>query len=372
MGDLPLYDLTIDFEDETGVEFISLVDNPAIQIDWQSFSKNIKQEFKVLNEDKKIIAGFAMVADMPIYRRDESGEYNVRFTAETITKIIEKFFKNSKTDVANIMHTDLMAQDTFVIESFQINSDRGILTPKGFEEQANGSWFVSMKVNNDEVWNQVKQGEFKGFSIEGVFEHKRINNEHMNKEEKTFFESVKELFTNSKVEAEVEVAEVVTEAEVEVVEEVSMGEAPLADGTLIKWEGELEVGTMIKVVTEEGDVQAEDRDYELADGSLIIRTEGGMVAELIEAETVEEVEEEMEDLFKEEMAQKFNAITEKLDNLTKTLETKEKDFNEFKEQTKKDLDAKDKTIQELSEMEVAEPTQKTAIRPNWAFNKKKK
>ena len=77
------------------------------------------------------------------------------------------------------------------------------------------------------------------------------------------------------------------------------------------------------VVTEEGDIPAEDGDHELADGTKVIRTEGGRVTEILEAEVVEEVEEVGEDLFKEEMAQKFNSLTTRLDELEETLEAKE-------------------------------------------------
>ena len=366
MGELPLYDLTIEMDDETGCEFVSLVDNPAIQINWQSFSNNLKQEFKVLNEDKRIIAGFAMVADMPIYRRDESGEYNVRFTADTITKIVEKFFKNSKTHAANIMHTELMAEDTFIVESFQIDSERGIVTPKGFAEQPNGSWFVSMKVNNNEVWNQVKEGEFNGFSIEGIFEHKRVNNNNMNKQEETFFNKIKNLFAESNGEEVIESTEEVVEVIEPTKEEVSMGEAALSSGTLIKWDGELMAGTMIMVVTEEGDVAAEDGDHELADGSMVIRTEGGIVTEILETEPVD-VEEVVEE-FAKVVGEKMNSLTTIVNELKESALETEKNFNEFKEQTRKDLETKDARILELSEMEVVAPTQKvTSNKPNWAI-----
>ena len=44
------------------------------------------------------------------------------------------------------------------------------MPPMGFEEVADGSWFVSYLIDNEDVWSKVKSGEFKGFSVEGVFD----------------------------------------------------------------------------------------------------------------------------------------------------------------------------------------------------------
>ena len=352
MGELPLYELRIDFDDDTGVDQISLVDKPAIEIDWQHFNKS-KESFKVLNEDKRIIAGFAMIANQNIYRNDKSGEYNVFFSKDTITQIIQKFFKTKTTDATNIMHTELTADDTYIIESFQIDSDRGIVTPKGFTEQVDGSWFVSMKVDSDKVWEEVKGGVYKGFSVEGIFDHVRQefnNNEQMNNTEKTIFNKIKQLLSGSDEAKEEEV--VVTEEAIEVV----FGEATLSDGTPIKWEGTLEVGTAIVVVTEEGDIPAPDGEHELADGTAIVKTEGGLVTEIMEMEMVAEEAEPVEEVAD---------LTEVMTELMKEVGEK---FNAYEIQLaeiKKDLDAKNEKIVELSKQEIATPVQKVAKTPKW-------
>lgn len=357
MGELPLYELKIDFEDETGVDFISLVDRPAIEIDWQAFNQ-VKQKFEVVDTDKRIIAGFAMVANQKIYRNDGSGEYNVFFSADTITQIVQKFFKGKRTDAANIMHTSTLAEGTYVITSFQIDSKRGINTPNGFEPQEDGSWFIEMKVDSDEVWSDVKEGKFKGFSVEGIFEHERkFNIEQMNKNE-TLIKKLKDVLFG---EAEIDPKEVETTEEV--VESVEFGESTLADGTPIRWEGELAVGTALYVTTEEGEMAAPDGEHELADGSMLVRTENGLVTEILEAEEVE-IEEVMSELM-QEMGQALKGINEQLNEIKNENVELKKQLTEFKTEVEKDLKEKSEKIVELGEQEIATPVQKTARSPKW-------
>lgn len=166
--DKKLIYLTVDQDeaDETRVEKVSFVDSPAIQRGWMAF--NGQQRFKVQSEDRRIVSGALMVAGLPIYRRDESGEYYVSFTASAIQSIVYKFMKENRTKEVNEMHeTDV--DGVFLFESFIVDSTRGIRTPDGFDELPDGSWFGSFKVENDEVWKKVKDGTYTGFSVEGLF-----------------------------------------------------------------------------------------------------------------------------------------------------------------------------------------------------------
>ena len=149
---------------------IALVDTPAIESDFMAFKK--KHNFKVISEDKRIVSGFAMMAEKPIYRRDDNGkEYYVKFTADSVKNIAEQFFKNNLSNQTNAMHqTDNFLEGVYVFESFLIDENRGINVPKGYDDAPEGSWFISMKVENNEVWESVKNGTFKGFSVEGVFD----------------------------------------------------------------------------------------------------------------------------------------------------------------------------------------------------------
>lgn len=166
--EFPIYELTINDDENVGVQFISIVDKPAIEKSWMVFNA-VKYRF-VGDAEKRIVSGAAMIANLPIYRRDNSrGEYYVMFKADTIRKIAEKYMKNKFTSNVNMNHAN-QVEDVYVVESFLIDSERGISTPKGYDALPDGSWFVSMKVDNDEVWNNfVKTGTLTGFSVEGTF-----------------------------------------------------------------------------------------------------------------------------------------------------------------------------------------------------------
>ncbi len=175
--ELPLYKLIIsdDDEDTTGVQAIALVDHPAIEMNWQAFAKH--QIFKTTNPEKRIISGPLMVADQLIYRKDDKlGEYNVMFDAPTIFKIVQKYFRQGNTSDVNMMHSEsAKANGVYMIESFIIDKERGISTPKGFEKLSEGSWFGSFKVDNEQIWNDfIKTGTFKGFSVEGYFNNQEV------------------------------------------------------------------------------------------------------------------------------------------------------------------------------------------------------
>ncbi len=162
---LPLINLTIDDHEETGVEFIALVDTPAIEREWMAFNK--QQRFKVESEEKRVVSGPLMVANLPIYRRDDHiGEFYVTFDSVAIEKIVHKFFRTRSSDAVNLMH-EQEVDGVYMFESFLIDERKK--TPEGFGKLPIGSWFGSFKVENDDVWAKVKSGEFKGFSIEGVF-----------------------------------------------------------------------------------------------------------------------------------------------------------------------------------------------------------
>lgn len=168
---LPVYKLRID-DEASGVDYIALVDHPAIERNWMAFGK--EEQFKVVDKDLQILSGPLMIADLPIYRKSAAmGEYYAVFDGETIEKIVQRYFKNKFTSNVNIMHdAQAKVQDVFMFESFIINRNRGIRPPKGFEGVTDGSWFGTFKVDNNEVWETfIKTGQLQGFSVEGEFFH---------------------------------------------------------------------------------------------------------------------------------------------------------------------------------------------------------
>lgn len=180
--ELPIYKLIIsaDLEDEAEVDFVALVDRPAIQRNFLAF--NSRQKFEVISEEKKIVSGPLMLADMPIYRSNEEfGEHYVVFDADTIQKIAEKFFKKGYQSNVNEMHDPEKAVDgVTMFESWIVNRDMGKMPISGYEDVKDGSWFGSFKVENDDVWAKVKDGTFQGFSVEGIFGYSdRVSKEEL-------------------------------------------------------------------------------------------------------------------------------------------------------------------------------------------------
>ena len=165
-------------DDDSGISFISLVDQPATEKLWLKFNKQkpLNFEFKIQDEDKRIVSGYFMVADLPIPRLNDLNEkFFVVFKKDTINKIVNKFFKQGYSNKINLMHDQEM-DGVYVIESLIIDNERGSVAPKEFEKVPNGSWWGSMRVENNEVWELVKTGQVKGFSVEGMFGQDKSRN----------------------------------------------------------------------------------------------------------------------------------------------------------------------------------------------------
>lgn len=172
--DLPVYRLVVnEFNEESGVDFVSLVEHPAIEQDFFAFSKdspNKSFQFKA-DPSRRIVTGPMMLTDTPIYRFDqESGqEFYVVFDKATVEKIAHKFFKKSKSNNVNIDHSEKV-DGVYLFESIITDNQRGTVAPKGFPKVPEGSWFGSYKIENEDVWQSVLNKTFKGFSIEGYFD----------------------------------------------------------------------------------------------------------------------------------------------------------------------------------------------------------
>ena len=129
-----------------------------------------KQKFQT-DDEKRIVFGPAMIPDLKIFRKDPLGNpYYVFFSADTIKMIAEKYMRNKYIDNNDTNHNGKAASDVYVIESWIKEDENDKSTKYGYGDLPIGTWFVSMKVRNDEVWRKVKNGELKGFSVSGYFE----------------------------------------------------------------------------------------------------------------------------------------------------------------------------------------------------------
>lgn len=184
----PLLRLTIN-GDEDGVNIISLVEFPAVERNFIQLSKEVKLS---LNEEKRELLGVALIPNLPIYRRDEQGEYYITFNAESIRKIAIDFYKKLNVNMADVEHTHNLENGITYFQSLIIDKGQGIC-PTAFKDLPDGTWIVGCKVDNDEVWNAVKSGEVKGFSIDGYF-HAEPEKQEEKPEEKSTIDSLDDLF----------------------------------------------------------------------------------------------------------------------------------------------------------------------------------
>lgn len=240
---IPTYRIKVNPDDETtGVYAVSLVDQPAIEVDWITLSKEIIEFEFSINKDKQMLFGPLLIPGKLILRRDKSGnEYNIVFDEETIQIIADKYNENKLNDVFNFQHSDKLVEavllQNWVTGTIDKSQEFGFTLPKG-------TWFGGVKVKDEEFWlSDVKTGKVKGFSVE--------------------------------IMAESELVKMTAEADKN---KINLMEIKTKDGLV--FEGDLTIGADILEVKEDGSkVAPADGDYTLEDGS-IISILGGKIAEL--------------------------------------------------------------------------------------------
>jgi len=172
---MEVFELIIDAENiKAGVQAISLVSDPAIESDWITLSKK-KIELKILDEEKRILMGAALIPNKPIYRLDDNdNEYNIYFSTKTIRQASELFFQRGLQSESTLEH-EIQLKGNTVVESWIKEDnvkDKSVLHNLDVPV---GTWLISMKINDDKIWELAKMGEIKGFSIEGYFVDSVIN-----------------------------------------------------------------------------------------------------------------------------------------------------------------------------------------------------
>lgn len=170
---MELIELIIDEKDpQHGIEAVSVVEYPAIEENFIALNKQ-QVQLKEIDQEKRILMGPALTPNKKIYRKDDKTqkEWEIFFSENTVRKASELFLMRSNQNNATLEHAKEI-DGMSVVESWIIDdpkSDKSRLY--GFD-LPKGTWMISMKVNNDDIWAKVKAGEVKGFSIEGYFADK--------------------------------------------------------------------------------------------------------------------------------------------------------------------------------------------------------
>ena len=292
-------------EEKEGVFAISLVENPAIEIDFIALSKENVIKLAEVSEEKRLLISPVLIPNQPIYRKDENGnEFNIVFPEETILKAQQNFYKQGYQRNSNIEHDNkLTLNDVTFVESWIKEDDTHDKSLKYGFDLPNGTWFAVMKVENDETWKKVKNGEVKGFSIEGNFDLEKINlAKNM---------SFKEQIRNALAEI---LGEKVKKEETPTIE---LGAIATTDGSFkIEFEGEaLAQDSDVWITDENGEKQpVPDGEYNLENDMIVVIADSKCV-EIKEQEAPEQPAEDVE------MAdEKYTALETKVNELASAFE----------------------------------------------------
>ena len=168
---MKMYEVVIDEENpQSGINAISLVSSPAIEIDFIALSKDKKEQLiKLADQDRQVLMGAALVPNKPIPRVANGEEFYIMFSKETIRRASELYFMRNRQQSATLEHEGavdgITTVESWIVEDVELDKSKKY----GFNVPV-GTWMVAMKVDNKDIWtNLVKTGEVKGFSIEGFF-----------------------------------------------------------------------------------------------------------------------------------------------------------------------------------------------------------
>lgn len=286
---MKIFKLEIDLEDESGLTFNALVDRPAHNKRLLTFGKQKELVKLSFNDEKRMVTGVAISANQLIERFDRTlGQYYVFFSPKEIEKMVLKLSRLNKLSSVNLMHNEnnVVKGISFVEGYFVTDKKR---PPIDDENVQNGSYVMTYYVENEQIYNDLKNGKFVGYSVEGLFREVPININNNKKNEKM---KKKNLF--KKVFGTQKFAEVTT-----------------VDGNVLSYEGELEVGTAVFIDTEEGQVVAPEGSYVLEDGRTVVVDANGLVAEIIAAEGGEE------EFTADEVVEVMAKLNDKIEKLAK-------------------------------------------------------
>ena len=174
---MDIIELVIDENEElSGIEAISVVSAPAIEENFLALKNEEQIRLAEVSKEKRLLLGAALIPDKPIYRKNGEQEFYIFFSKETVSKASQMYLKAGNQGQATMEHTEEKLEGMTVVESWIIEDSVHDKSRKYGLDLPIGTWMVSMKVDNDDIWdNYVKQNKIVGFSIEGYFAD-RLNN----------------------------------------------------------------------------------------------------------------------------------------------------------------------------------------------------
>jgi hypothetical protein len=306
-NNLPVYIAIVNLEDNnTGMQLVSFVDEPAIEEGFLSFEDQKEMiTLAVENEEKRMCYGPIMLANKKIYRRTEQGfEYMIVFTPENIELMLQKFMSQNNGNNVDENHSFKLIDGVTLCQVFIKNSDRGI-NPTDFPDAEEGSLFGIYHVDDDQLWEDIKSGEVKGFSLAGVFD--------LEKAEAEQFSKINKSNNTNKIMSKLEKVKAMLKAMLQ-----EFGDVSTDRGTLVFDGDELEIGLAVKLLDSEGnEIQAEDGEYITDDKKKVVIADG-------KVESIDDVEEPEEDPApaEEELSKKKQAFVAMAEATNETYDEK--------------------------------------------------
>lgn len=254
---LPVYRADINMDDDTGMLMISLVDRPAVERNFVAFSKE-RMTYSIGDEEKRMVFGVVMLADTLIYRRDGDFEYWIEYDRPTIEKMAEKYFRMGYQNNVDTDHNLKLEDGIYLTQMFIKDSAKGI-SPEGFDDVRDGSLFGQFHVENDDVWESIKKGDYKGFSLYGIFDVSPCEQEYKSNKRKDKMSKITRIKEMLK--------RILTQ----------FGSVSTDKGIIV-WDGDddLKEGYAVQVYNPDDDSYAkpEDGDYKTDDGKTITVEDG--------------------------------------------------------------------------------------------------
>lgn len=327
-----------------GVFAISLVKDPATTEHFISMSKESKLiKMAKVDEEQRIVMGLVLQPNqlIPRYNEETDEEYNIVFSEETIKDLSQNFFKSNSQSNSKLEHSESIEDITFV-ESWIVENSKIDKSANFGMEYPKGSWVATMKIDNDEIWNDyVKTGKVQGFSVDAFVDLQEINLKteiKMNKKQKSILTMLKEIVAGADAQ---EVA-------------VEMGSVKSGDLD-IQFNGEtLEEGVAVFVMQDEEKIQLPDGDYplegdekiEVKDG--VVVSKGAVESEEVEEPAGDEALSEDEEVKEEEVKEENLAGDEEAEFMIAVKQILDDAFSEYAESMGVQLSALKTQIEEVN------------------------
>jgi len=350
------YEAIFNSNNTDGVFGISLVEDPAMEGLFITLSKQDKIQLAEVNKEERILMGLVLEPNKLVYRNQGGEEFNMVFKEETIKNLAHNFFKQGYQRNSTIEHSkeDKIPNVSFV-ESWIVEDPKNDKSNVYGFSYPKGTWMASMKVDNDEIWNEyVKTGKVQGFSIDAMVDLQEINLKSSIKmaeeQEKDVFADLKVWFTKNFLKKE----------------EVKFGTVKTSDGNIdIYFDGEeIMQGAAVWSQTEDGErLPLPMGDYETEMGVVVV-SEDSTVTEVKQKEQQEMAEEQAPEAKPEasndDLTNQIKSLLIKYSEDTdKKIEEIKTEFSKQTEDLKKENEELKKEVVELSNTEIRKPV-KTA------------